>query len=225
MKKFLISLLTLVSAITVAAQDQDQSRLGVRLSWDLNSPSTNYEGGAQVYGNGSGFSLGAFYDIPLYKALYFEPGLSFFYNTIGMPDIQIIPESPELRTTVIDGSLRNVGFRIPMVAGYRFDFTDDIALSVFTGPQLNIGLSMKYHLNLPSYLKDTEENNIQEYGNGFHRLDMQWLFGVRFHYQNNFIAELSGGPGMTDLLGKEYKQFNKLHLRRNIFSISVGYIF
>ncbi len=221
MKKFFLPLLCLLAALTASAQNDDQPRLGVRLSWDLNSPSASYPNGAKVYGNGSGFSIDSYYDIPLHKAFYFEPGLSFFYNTIGMPDV-VITDDSDLRTTLTDGSLRNVGFRIPMVAGYRFDFTDDIAISAFTGPQLNVGLSMKNHLNIPSGYETNYKNNTQLYGHGFHRLDMQWLFGVRFHYQNNFIAELSGGPGMTDLLGKEY---GKLHLRRNIFTISVGYVF
>lgn len=219
MNKFLLSLACLLGAFTASAQVEPQ--LGVRLSWDLNAPVTNLNDNVDFLNNGSGFSVGAFYDIPVYGALYFEPGLSFFYNTIGISDIIVNAEN-----AVIDGSLRNVGFRIPLVAGYRFDFTDDIALSVFTGPQLNIGLSLKQHINMPEGLKDYKdilEDGKQYYGNGWHRLDMQWLFGVRFHYQDNFFAELTGGPGMTNIMGG--KDFKGDHLRRNVFSIGVGYIF
>lgn len=198
MKKILLSLVCLLAAAAAGAQ-VDQ-RLGVRVTWDLNSPVTNIKN--DNLNNGSGFAIGAFYDIPFKGSFFFEPGLSFFYNTIGFEGI------------VHDGSYRNVGFRIPIVGGYRFDFTDDIAMSVFTGPQLNIGLSMKEH-----FAGDSE----QMYGNGWHRLDMQWLFGLRFHYQDNFFAEITGGPGMTNILGgKEYKG---VHMRRNIFSVGVGYYF
>jgi len=218
MKKILVLLLCIFAITVPSVQAQENARFGVRVSWDLNSPSTNLNEYVDVYGNGSGFSLGAFYDIPLYKSLYFEPGLSFYYNTIGIPDISLDPSS-----VLVSGSLRNVGFRIPLVAGYRFDFTDDIGLSVFTGPQLNIGLSMKAHLNLPDAYKDAGDSSEQLYGEGWHRLDMQWLFGVRLHYADHFMAEISGGPGMTNIMGgKDYKGS---HLRRNIFSIGVGYIF
>ena len=79
---------------------------------------------------------------------------------------------------------------------------------------------------MPEGLKgynDIVDNGKQYYGNGWHRLDMQWLFGVRFHYQDNFFAELTGGPGMTNIMGG--KDFKGDHLRRNVFSIGVGYIF
>ncbi len=221
MKKITVLLLCILAITAAPVQAQEDARFGVRVSWDLNSPSTNLNDYVDVYGNGSGFSLGAFYDIPLYKSLYFEPGLSFFYNTIGIPDISVA-SSPS-SSVLVSGSLRNVGFRVPLVAAYRFDFTDDIGLSVFTGPQLNVGLSMKAHLNLPDGLKGTVESSEQLYGEGWHRLDMQWLFGVRLHYADNFMAEISGGPGMTNLMGG--KEYEGSHLRRNIFSIGVGYIF
>lgn len=222
MKKILLSLFCLCTVLGINAQEPDLSdaRIGVRVGWDLNTVSSNLNKYSNLFGNGSGFSIGGFYNLPLGKSFYFEPGLSFFYNTIGIPEYPLVSE--DARTVITDGSLRNFGFRIPFVAGYRLGFTQDIAVSVFTGPQLNIGLSMKQHLNLPAEYKNVK-NNQQLYGEGFHRLDMQWLFGVRFHYLDNFIAEISGGPGLSNLLGGS--KYKGQHLRRNIFTISVGYIF
>lgn len=79
----------------------------------------------------SGFSIGGFYDIPLTESIYFEPGLSLFYNTIGLDEIVAIDADGE-QTVSVDGSVRNFGFRVPLVAGYRFEFTEDIAVSFFT---------------------------------------------------------------------------------------------
>ncbi len=212
MKKILTALACALAIGCASANAQtEQQGLGVRVNWDLNSPSTSYNKYANVYNNGSGFSVGAFYDIPLYRALYFEPGLSVFYNTFGIDDIVVGDNFPY----TMDGSLRNWGFRIPMIFGYRFDFTDDIAVSVVTGPQLNVGLSLKEHVG-----KYTSENL---YGNGWHRLDAQWLFGVKFHYQDNWFAEIMGGVGMTNMAGGSENKGQ--HFRRNTFTIGVGYMF
>lgn len=220
MKKTILSLLCLLAAVVVSAAQTENGRLGVRLSWDLNSPATNMNRNANVYNNGSGFSIGAFYDINVNGSIYFEPALSFYYNTIGITEINSIDND---KSYVFDGSLRNVGFRIPMLFAYRFEFTDDIAVSAMTGPQLNVGLSLKEHYNFPSGVNIPLSNNKQLYGNGWHRLDLQWMFGVRFHYRDNFFADILGGPGMTNIMGgSDYKGF---HLRRNIFTIGVGYIF
>lgn len=211
MKKILTALVAALTLGTAAASAQiEQEGFGVRIGWDLTSPSTNIDKIANLYSNGSGLSFGAYYDIPLYRALYFEPGLSFFYNTMGITDVGVLGGGPG--TYVIDGSLRNCGFRVPMIFGYRFDFTDDMALSVVTGPQANLGLSLKEHF--PDF--GSSDNY---YGNGWHRLDAQWLFGVKFHYQDHWVAELIGGVGMTNMAS------HGLRVRRNTFSISVGYQF
>ena len=217
MKKIVLMIIAALAAISASAQyTNDVARLGVRFSWDLNSPaaSKSYK---QMMNNGSGFSIGGFYDIPLTENIYFEPGLSLSYNTFGLDEIVILDSDVDMPVG-IDGSVRNFGFRVPLVAGYRFEFTEDIAVSFFTGPQFNIGLTSKMHYS-GNGVKVSQNN----YKNGWTRFDMQWLFGLRLHYADNWMFELSGGPGITNLLtGDDYKG---LHLRRNIVSIGVGYIF
>lgn len=215
MKKIVLMVIAALAAITASAQyTNDQARLGVRLSWDLNSPATSVK---DVYSNGSGFSLGGFYDIPLSESVYFEPALSVFYNTIGIDDLVVLGE-PSQPPLPVSGSIRNFGFRVPLVAGYRFEFTEDIAVSFFTGPQFNVGLTSKKHYSAKEVTYP--RNN---YKNGWTRFDMQWIFGLRLHYIDNWMFELTGGPGITNLwTGDQYKGE---HLRRNIVSIGVGYIF
>ena len=221
MKKILVTLICALALGASAASAQiEQEGLGIRAGWDLNSASTSFNKHGDIYTNGSGFSVGAFYDIPLYRALYFEPGLSVFYNTFGIDDITI---GAEEFSGVLNGSLRNWGFRVPLIFGYRFDFTDDIALSVITGPQVNIGLSLKEHLKAKGFGHEESGSSDNLYGNGWHRLDAQWLFGVRLHYQDNWVAEITGGVGMTNMLGGS--EYDGQHFRRNTFSISLGYMF
>jgi len=215
MKKIVLIAMAVLASLTASAQyTNDRARLGVRLSWDLNSPATSVK---DIMNNGSGFSIGGFYDIPLTESVYFEPGLSIFYNTFGIDDITVVGE-PASSPVEVDGSIRNFGFRVPLTVGYRFEFTEDIAVSAFTGPQFNIGLTSKQH-----YSTNEMSVSLNNYKNGWSRFDMQWLFGLRLHYADNWMFELTGGPGITNLWTDD--DYKGQHLRRNIVSLGVGYIF
>ncbi len=239
MKRFILPAICAVFAVMSGFAQTDMfdsgdntARFGVRLAWDLTSPANNighyYDengnaaGNLDLFSNGSGFSVGGFYDIPLWKNLYFEPGLSLYYNTVGINDI--VSADQDLSTPVVfNGSIRNWGFRIPLVAGFRFDFTDDISMSFFTGPQINVGLTCKAHLKAHTNIANVSASESMYKGDGLHRLDMQWLFGVRLHYADNWFADLTGGIGATNLLNS--KELDGVHLRRNTFSVGVGYLF
>lgn len=220
MKKLFISLIALGAAASASAQadlfdnPDNEAYLGARISLDISSTAD----GNSYYSNGAGFSIGAIYNIPLYKNLYFEPGLSLFYDTFG--EELLIPDENNMTYGSIDGSIRNLGFRIPLVAGYHFDFTDDMQLSVFTGPQLNLSVLAKEHLGDNSY------SIFGEYG--FKHIDLQWALGVGLSWQNYYVS-VSGGIGMTkvrdwsttDVYGKKVSD----SFRRNNFSITLGYNF
>lgn len=211
MKKLFISLLAIGAALTSSAQadlfdnPDNHPYFGARVSLDITSAAGGNKG---WYDNGAGFSFGAIYNIPLYKNLYFEPGLSVFYNTIG--------EKFYLDTTreMIKGSIRNFGFRIPLVAGYHFDFTDDMQLHVFTGPQINWSVIAKEHIN------DMSQSLFGD--KGFNHFDLQWALGVGLSWQQYYIS-LSGGIGITK--AKDFNIGVKDQFRRNNFSIALGYNF
>ena len=58
---------------------ENRAFLGVRVGLDISSAAN----GGGYYSNKAGFSAGAVYNIPLWRNLYFEPGLSVFYNPFG----------------------------------------------------------------------------------------------------------------------------------------------
>lgn len=221
MKKLIISMLALGAAISSSAQadlldnPDNHAYFGARLSLDISSTA----GGNNYYSNGAGFSVGAVYNIPLYMNLYFEPGLSIFYDTFGTEALANAPDGTPAGT--IDGSIRNFGFRIPLVAGYHFDFTDDMQFSVFTGPQINLNLMAKEHIFGKS-------NSI--FGDqGFKHADLQWAIGVGLSWQKYYIS-MSGGLGMTKARDWSIRDNNGSILyedsfRRNNFSIAIGYNF
>lgn len=220
MKKLIISLIALGGAMTASAQadlldnPDNHAYFGARLSLDISSTAD----GNDSYSNGAGFSIGAVYNIPLYKNLYFEPGLSIFYDTFGTEALALDTEGLPIGT--VDGSIRNFGFRIPIVAGYHFDFTDDMQFSVFTGPQINLSLTAKEHFPGQSYSIFGDQ--------GFKHIDLQWALGVGLTWQKYYIS-LSGGIGMTKARDWKVRADNNTYIvdsfRRNNFSITIGYNF
>lgn len=199
---------------TLFDNPDNHAYFGARLGVDISSTGGSNTG---VYNNGAGFTVGAVYNVPLYKNLYFEPGLNLFYNTFG----QQVLESVEIEEDkpiyyLLDSSIRNLGFRIPMIVGYNFDFTDDVRIAPFTGPQLNFSFVSRFHSS-EDELKDLNGSIFGEHG--FKHFDLQWVFGVGVTYQKYYVS-ISGGVGMTRCMDLE-----KDHFRRNTFNISLGYNF
>lgn len=183
---------------------------GIRASLDI----SNFSGGSDAINNGFGFTLGGVYNIPLYKNLYFEPGVGIFYNTVGFDGYGEVADDMYAN---MKGSFRNWGFRMPLIFGYHFDFTDDMKVAVFTGPQFNYGLSMRMKADVWNSGFDVE--GTEDVYNLFHRFDAQWVFGAAYHI-NQYMIGLSGAIGMTNLANVKHAT-----LHRNVFSITFGYNF
>lgn len=183
----------------------NQPYWGARVGLDISSTGGN---NTDIYGNGAGFTAGAVYNIPVYMNMYFEPGLSIFYDTF---DQTLIEQGRDNMPVELDGSIRNFGFRVPLNLGYRFDFTDDTSVYLFTGPVFNLSLTARDCVDgLPG---------TSAIGHGFKRADLQWDFGAAVSW-NNYYVSVSGGAGIT----RVYSNYDD-HFRRNTFNISLGYNF
>lgn len=217
MKKIIISFLMLATLGGAKAQDylldnpDNRSYFGVRLGADvmsLKSPS-------HIYGNNGGFFLGAVYNIPIYKNLYFEPGIYFFYNSAKIKSLwninKLTGENELIRS---GGNINDWGIRVPFNFGYHFDITDQITVFPFTGPQLNVNFA-----NSTSFDTNLVNNNSLHY-NVF---DMGWNFGVGATYANFFLS-VGGTVGITRYI-KNPTILSGLYARRNLFSVAVGYNF
>lgn len=245
-KAMVIAALVLCAGSTQAAttylfdNPENRTYLGVRVGIDISSAAN----GGGYYSNKAGFTAGAVYNIPLWRNLYFEPGLSIFYNPFGttswdsyevsVPVIEngvpvVGPDGKPVTTEEnvayqIDGSIRNFGFRVPLLVGYHFDFTEDIKVHVYTGPQFNLSLLARYHreaVAVPEAQAPAESCSL--FGtNGFKHFDMQWNFGVGLTYQTYYVG-LSGSWGVTDM--KSGTELLPRNLHRNLFSINLGYNF
>lgn len=228
MKKLILGLMALTGAVaSLQAQSyltdnpDNKAYFGVRIGIDVSSTAGE---SVDTYSNGAGFSIGGVYNMPLYKNLYFEPGISLFYDTFGTEMLTTSTVVPEIPAT-IDGSIRNLGFRIPFHFGYHFDFTDEISVHVFTGPVLNWSLYAHQYWPADKALGFDKENYSILGSGGFNRFDMQWDFGVGVQY-NNYYVSIGGGVGMTKAYDYKIKDtgFSE-SFRRNTFNISLGYNF
>lgn len=219
MKKHIFSLLVglMVTSVSVSAQDifnnpNNKPYFGVRVGVDISCPGkVSSDGfGVDAFSNGAGVEFGGIYNIPVVANFYIEPGLKLFYDTYGMKDL--FDDSFDKMSY----SNRFFGFRIPVMLGYHFDFTDDIKVSVFTGPELELGLVGKSYLKSGKYQETT---NLYSEDGGYNRPNLLWDFGAGVSYQN-FYLSVTGGVGLLDLSKDTDTSF---HCNRA--TISLGYNF
>lgn len=207
----------------------NKAYFGVRVGVDISSAAN----GGGNYSSNAGFAAGAVYNIPLFMNLYFEPGLSFFYNTFGtnkwnsyVPESTISPANPEGTEVLyqVEGNIRNFGFRVPLIIGFHFDFYEDLKVNVFTGPQANINLYSHYKVtDAMAPDKNMPDHDGSLFGtDGFKHVDLQWAFGVGLTYQTYYVG-LNGAWGITQM--KSSTLMLPRNLRRNLFSITLGYNF
>ncbi len=215
MKRIATSLMLLCLCIAASAQDifdnpDRGARLGVRLGLDI-ATSTDFDYGSfkiGVLNAGAGFTAGAVYNIPVWKNMYFEPGLLLFYNSMACDAIVG-------GTNTFIGSIRRFGVRVPFRLGYRFDF-EKVSVRAFTGPQLEVGLIGRSRLEVGN--ESASEN---AYGSDgiINRVNVGWEFGAGVDF-GNWTAEISGAAGITDMV-----QGSAIKGRFNNVTISLGYNF
>lgn len=217
---------------------ENTAHFGVRASLDVSSAAN----GGAMYSNKPGFSVGAVYDIPVVMNFYFEPGLYLFYNTFGAVNLESYEQTytdangdEQTRSLLyqVDGTLRNFGFRIPLNFGYHFDFSEELSVHLFTGPQINLSLVGLYHQNeiiAPDGQRVPSSSQSLFGTGGFKHLDLQWNFGVGVQYMRYYMS-VGGSVGMTHMKSASvvtsgpYQIELDRNIRRNLFNITIGYNF
>ncbi len=223
MKKVLLSVLSSLCLCFGASAQTDifnnpenRAYFGLRLSGEVTCPGnvSSHGMGVGIYGNGAGVEFGGIYNVPVIANFYVEPGLNLYYNTYSVKDKYL---GNVVEDVNIDGmSIRKFGMRIPVMAGYRFDFTPEISVSVFTGPELEVGFSAKGHISSNRF--DASEDLYGDDG-GMNRVDVLWGIGAGLSYQNLYFG-LKGSMGMCNMYKESVATFHE-----NRVSFSVGYNF
>lgn len=189
---------------------------GIRVGGDITCPGkvTANNIGLSAFNNGGGIEFGGIYNIPVAANFYIEPGLKLYYDTYSMKKEWL--EAWQDNLIFDKASVKKFGMRIPVMAGYHFDFTQDIKLYVFTGPEFEIGLSCKECIkghNIESseslYGKDGDMN----------RVNVLWGIGAGISYQQ-FYFGVNGGIGMVNMMKDTGATFHE-----NRVTLSLGYNF
>lgn len=233
MKKYLLSVIAAALAFVSAdAQNRivnnpdNKPYFGIRVGGEVTCPGdiTIEHFGISAFKNGGGVEFGGIYNIPVVANFYVEPGLKLYYNTYSVKDDIIKAFGDEMEIGLDGISIRKFGMRIPVMAGYHFDFTDDVKLSVFTGPELEIGFSAKEHVSGDDlsgwdegYSFESSENLYSD--GGYNRVDLLWGFGAGITY-SKFYFGVSGNVGMLNIANEPGVKFHE-----NRVTFSVGYNF
>ena len=213
------------SAQTVVNNPGNTSYFGFRASLDIPCPGDVKVGDikSDIYKNGIGFSAGFIYNIPVVANFYIEPGVSYYYNATGFKDVKVgdinISEG-----TMEHASVRQMGMRVPLMFGYHFDFTPDVNLAIFTGPELDVGISSDTYLTGKGLLSSFHRapSNYSDRAIGFkrNRVDCSWKFGVGFNFVKNYYVGIEGAVGLADRAKGDNISFHE-----NRVGVTLGYNF
>ena len=223
MKKFLVSLMLVMTAgVTVMAQNtivnnpDNKAYFGIRLGGEVTCPGKISVDnlGLSAFKNGGGVEFGGIYNVPVVANFYIEPGLKFFYNTYSMKDEFVKALQDDIIFNSV--SFKKFGMRVPVMAGYHFDFTDDVKVSLFTGPELEIGFSAKEYIKGHNF--DVSESLYGDEG-GMNRVNLLWGIGAGISYKHLYFG-VNGGIGMLNMVDEPGVKFHE-----NRVTFSIGYNF
>lgn len=206
-----------MGAQTVVNNPANSGYFGIRASGTLTCPGKVEFGGhkTEAYKNGGGFSAGLFYQAPIVANFYVEPGVSFYYNATGMKDYDIAGYS-----AFEHASLRESGMLVPVMLGYHFDFTDDVNLQVFVGPELRVGFSSDNYITTKEVLGKSFHSAATNYTDVFNRVNCNLRFGAGFNLARNYYIGISGVVGLTNTSAVDNVTFHQ-----NSVDFTIGYNF
>ncbi|MCM1142151.1 MAG: PorT family protein [Muribaculum sp.] len=212
-----------LSAQSIFNSGNNKAGFGVRLSYELACPGDVELSNmlkSDVYGNASGVNIGAVYHLPVIFNFYFEPGVAIAYNQYTLDRDYIsweLSSSTDVPLKVdADGKVKMWDIRFPILGGYRFDLLPFLGINIFTGPEVQFGLSAKNHFKV---------NNLNVVGGAYgkngqlNRTDVKWRIGAGVTFHNHLYGAISGAIGLCDQARDDYK------LHSNLFDITVGYNF
>lgn len=239
-KKVIILLAVLFGVSAIQAQNtvdnpSNRAYFGLRAYDDIMFPCTfkastsdglKYDGDKMK--TGGGIDLGGIYNLPLKGNLFLEPGISLYYNTntVNFDDYFATPGPDSDYKIAFKSRMHRFGFRVPVMVGYHFDFVNGVRLSVFTGPELDLGIWSRQKKNygiVESY------NQYGDHGQ-YHRVGLNWNVGLGITY-GHFFCGIKGAFGLLDMAKDKYildineTSFDNVKLHENRMSIGIGYNF
>lgn len=211
MKKILLILVCVLSTLTASAQyasdasgsffstersDQPVT-FGIRGGVNLAKISESYDGYSASTKNYTGFNVGVSVDIPMLQSLYLQSGLYYTVKGAKIDEVKCNPSYLE----------------IPVLASYRYNFSDAVQLQINVGPYFAYGVGGKW--------KDTEYDDEEDFfGDDFKRFDAGLAFGGGLTFSHIYVG-INYDLGLTNIM----KGDDDGSTKNRCLSINVGYNF
>ena len=149
--------------------------------------------------------VGVIADIPLMESLYFQTGL-FFQNKGGQE------EDEEGKYT-----MKPMYLEVPVLASYRYNFSDDAQLQLNVGPYFAYGIGGK-EVEEEHNGKEYEEDFFDDYTNKF---DAGLQLGAGMTFMKTFYVGVAYQLGFSNIL----KHSDDYSMKNRNWMFSVGYNF
>lgn len=195
------------------ASGETGSHWGLDLGLELAIPS----GSHGQWHTGSGAVLTGHYTLPLGARWYLEPALAVYYNTLGNDYMYS-------DGYIYDGTVKNVGLRVPLTVGYRLDVSETFTLDLATGPWLNVNVFARQYGMPDTGAEEPVPHSVNLFRHGFRYAELLWGLRLSATFSEHYVVGFSAGIGLTPM-AKSVIQDHTRHIRRNTVALLLGYKF
>lgn len=227
MRKILLVALCAVCALTASAQRarststsffstekaDDGVTFGVRAGLNF----ANCSGDVEDTDGRLGFNAGVIADIPLMRSLYVQTGL--YLSTKGAKN-EVSYDGEKLEETISP-----MYIQIPVLASYRYNFSDAAQLQVNFGPYFAYGVGGKAKEKY-SYAGETDETENDVFGDGglLNRFDCGLQVGTGFTFAKHFNVSFTYEFGLTNAANKDWYDAD-VSIKNSNCMLNIGYNF
>lgn len=228
MKKILLIAALAVCSLTVSAQRASSSsssffstekadggvKFGIRAGLNISNMTLSEDNMSISSDSRTAFHVGVIADIPLMQSLYIQPGL--FLQNKGFKE----EEDGETLTG------KPMYLEIPVLASYRYNFSDAVQMQINVGPYFAYGLGgkVKYESDGKSY----EEDFFGSYDDdsfGCKRFDCGLQFGAGLTFASHYYIGFAYQLGLTNIADLPSGYDGDYSAKNKNWMISLGYNF
>lgn len=223
MKKLLLVAVCVLSTMAVSAQRASSSsssffstekaetgvQFGIRAGLNFSNISQKYEDDnvLSTFDSRTSFHFGVIADIPLMESLYIQTGLYFQEKGSKSDGVTVNPMYLE----------------IPVLASYRYNFSDAAQLQINFGPYLAYGIGGKFKYEDGDYDIDFFGDGEDENDNaGFKRFDCGLQVGAGITLAKHYYIGVAYEFGLTNI---SHGDEDGLKTKNKNWMVSVGYTF
>ena len=230
MKKILLVAALAVCSLTVSAQRASSSsssffstekadggvKFGIRAGLNLSNMSMSEDNVSVSLDSRASFHVGVVADIPLMQSLYVQTGL--FLQDKGA----------KYEEGTLTETAKPMYLEIPVLASYRYNFSDAAQLQINVGPYFAYGISGKYKWEYEiGESGDKDFFGSYDYDDTFgaKRFDCGLQFGAGMTFASHYYIGFAYQLGLTNIADLPSSYEGDYSVKNKNWMISLGYTF